>query len=578
MRLVILTSFRETKMYLKNNRINSDIVFPTNAYLYDTLKVNNIQFISLSDFINEPLYNDRMIQTNGLVKKVISELNSYSNNVSTIKDLKIDLGDYFSFNLQVVLGQLNYMSFLIEQLNLVYKPDKWLLFYPIEFFNNLYLGFRPSPVSVFQKVFVSFGFCNVKAIRYFVRPSKPDLKVFIKDIVPDIVFKYYMKLRMIKLHGIVDVRKKPNILALDALYDWSVLLNSKQFKGLFNLEYRFFHYEISVWSKDNQSILEILNRGITLNDQSTILSRQANIIGASFERFKRELEIQSIKLSGYICLLNTVFVKPEHNYLAHLANQMGIPVLTWQHGEMGAYTDIFQESIEVRYTNIYFCYGDGVARKYLNLEGNSAIREVISVGNLTKKCSSSGKEYILYATGKWTGVVSPFFENINTDSKLYSAQSTILNYLDNVSVRAIFKASNHVGQNSVSVDNNSVEMDFHTPFIDLVSEASIIILDTPSTTLIESVSTDKPIFVLSELLPGKWNNDEFIKLLEKRVMIYENVVDLIDGVDKYLEDGLYNADVGNNEFYRAFASKFDNDEIINIMVSKINSLTKNDYE
>ena len=577
MRIVVLTSLEETNLYINRYYDEKDIVYPTNAYLFEILIKNRIQYITLSSFIEEGLHIIKKLESEELIKKVINDLNAYSNKLYVFNDqFEINIGDYYSFNLHVVLGQIHYIHFIIEQINLFYKPQSWLVFKPKLLFNNLYNGFRPGPVDVFQNVISAKKWLVVTVIQYYSWPNLSDFKILIKDNSPNILLKkYYNYKNKNRING-KNIDKMKNILAIDALYEWSHVINSAHFNRKYSIEYLFFNYESPSFVNNDEKIFEILNQGLTFNNYLIFdIKKQSKIITKSLYRFKNLKEYYCLYLNRFHCLLNTVFVKPEHNFLAHLANYLKIPVLTWQHGEMGSYIDIFQESIETRYSNIYFCYGDGVAERYSGLISKSALKEVVPVGNLSKKCLSYKSEYILYATGKWTGVVSPFFENFDTDSKLFITQVKIIEFLDNlVNVRSIFKASNQPNQNLVLFKCNLVEVNYNSPFTELVANASLIILDTPTTTLIEAVSTDKPIFVISGLMPGKWNNVRFIELLKKRALVFESADDLLRALDLFLNFNIYDADVNNREFYHHYASKLNNSEVINSIINKIDSLNK----
>jgi len=578
MRIVVLTCLEECKIYINKYRDKRDLVYPINANLYDILSRSQIHYITPSLFIEDVLHSKKKQESEELIKKIILDLNEYSNSLFIFSDkFKIDIGDYFSFNLHIVLGQIHYINFIIDQITLFYKPQCWLVFKPKLMFNNLYNGFRPSPVDVFQNVLLFKKLLNVSVINYYYFPNIGDFKIFIKDNVPNYLLNKYYNFKKLNRTKIGNDEDKKSILAIDALYDWSGVINSFHFKKNYSIEYLYLNYESPNFVINDKEILKILNQGLTFNNIVIFdIEKQSKIITKSLHRFKNLKDVYFQYIDKFHCLLNTVFVKPEHNYLAHIANYLKIPVLTWQHGEMGSYIDIFQESIETRYSNIYFCYGEGVAERYRGFIASSALLEVVPVGNLSKKCLSDKSEYILYATGKWTGVISPFFENFDTDSRLYLTQVKIIEYLDGlIKVKSIFKASNQANQNLVLFRTKRVEINYGTPYIDLVSKASLIILDTPSTTLIEAVSTDKPIFVINSLLPGKWNNLKFIELLKKRALVFDNVDDLVKSLELFLNFNIYNADVTNKEFYHYYASKLNNLEVIDTIMDKIDSLSKN---
>jgi hypothetical protein len=572
LRLIILTSNREVDIYEKKYLNKNDIIFPVNAELYETLNKKNIPYINPTEFIDNESYKLNKRKSELIIKNTIEELNNISSNFHKFDDeFKINIGYYYSFNLHIVLGQIHYMSFIIQQLKIKYNPDTWLIFKPFLFINNLYLGFRPNPISIFQEIVFTTNKSNIEVVKYLVTPGFVDYKILLKTFIPDWLFNFYYNKKQQNTYRFTKKSTK-KILMIDALYDWHSVFKSDLFKQNFNVDFLYFQYS-SPYFKDIKDIYNILQRGVTSDNKVCYdLKKQSKIITKSLYNFINKKEKYVNYLKKIHCILNTVFVKPEHNFLCHIANFYHIPVVTWQHGEMGSYVDIFQESIEVRYTNIYFCYGDGVAPSYKNLKSENSIKEVISVGNLEKKVKSKDSKYILYATGKWTGIVSPFFENYNTDFNLFQTQKKILDFLDNTKVKSLFKISNQPNQNSFPFTLKNVVIDSNTPFKKLLENAYIVILDTPTTTLIESVSTNKPIFVINSLMPAKWENEKFIQLLKKRVLIFNNAEELINSLNNFLKNNIYEADLNDQNFYLEFASKYEDTSVLQIIINKLITL------
>jgi len=131
----------------------------------------------------------------------------------------------------------------------------------------------------------------------------------------------------------------------------------------------------------------------------------------------------------------------------------------------------------------------------------------------------------------------------------------------------IFKANNTAGFNLIPYRYENIDIEYKTPFAELLSAASVVILDTPATTLVEACSTNVPIFVLggrSTYLP------EFMNAVRQRVAWYETPEDLVDGLSKYFATGAYNADVNNDLYLKGFCSYTGSDEVCNNILRALN--------
>jgi len=266
----------------------------------------------------------------------------------------------------------------------------------------------------------------------------------------------------------------------------------------------------------------------------------------SYKQVQKEVE-------KYDAILATVFIMPEHNFIADIANRLKKPVITWQHGEMNLYSEPLSDAIDVRYTTDYLCYGDGAAEKYRRYIGKTAIRRVYSVGSTKKQVDMLKPEYILYATGKWHMTAMHFIEALDSDSRLYTAQEKLLSFLEQVGAKqqVVFKTSNTTGLNETPFICDNVEFEHMIPFSKLLQHARMVILDAPATTCIESCSINVPLFVLSGRLP--WNQ-KAEALLSKRAIVSDDPDDLVKKIQLFLENGEYGADVNNTEFFEQYGS------------------------
>ena len=105
MRIVVLTSLEETNLYINRYYDEKDIVYPTNANLFEILIKNQIQYINLSSFIEEGLHIIKKLESEELIKKVINDLNDYSNKLYVFNDqFEINIGDRIA---QLILEKIS---------------------------------------------------------------------------------------------------------------------------------------------------------------------------------------------------------------------------------------------------------------------------------------------------------------------------------------------------------------------------------------------------------------------------------------------------------------------------------------
>ena len=306
----------------------------------------------------------------------------------------------------------------------------------------------------------------------------------------------------------------------------------------------------------SKSLLSILNNSVTFNSTPAFdLTEQAKLIHGTIESFDKQVLKHIKKLKRYKAVLSTVFVFPIHNLIGHIANTLGEPVINWQHGEMNMYYDIFTDSVETKYSTHYLAYGDGVIPKYEAYIGHSPIKKVFNVGSPKRSIVSESNRFILYATGKWMKTATPFIEAQDPDSRLYNAQRDILEYLVSISSEheVVFKGNNTPGLNEIPFRHKNIKIYSSTPFTTLLKHAKLVILDTPSTTCIETCSTQVPLFVLT----GRANwYEKPTKKLQKRAMLAETTDELIKYIKDYLEIGKYDSDTKNTEFLTQYGSGY----------------------
>jgi hypothetical protein len=82
-------------------------------------------------------------------------------------------------------------------------------------------------------------------------------------------------------------------------------------------------------------------------------------------------------------------------------------------------------------------------------------------------------------------------------------------------------------------------------FTDLLRRTEVAVLDFPSTTLLQSLATGLPVFVLTRHLRYP---HETKAMLGRRAIVADNARALMDGLQVFLESGVYPANLEDNLF------------------------------
>jgi len=85
-------------------------------------------------------------------------------------------------------------------------------------------------------------------------------------------------------------------------------------------------------------------------------------------------------------------------------------------------------------------------------------------------------------------------------------------------------------------------------FVQLLPHHGIVIIDTPTTILLQALATRLPVFVLNSIV--RWP-DEAIHLLKKRAYCFESANDLIKSLGNYIEGKQVN-DLRDDSFLEEF--------------------------
>jgi hypothetical protein len=281
-----------------------------------------------------------------------------------------------------------------------------------------------------------------------------------------------------------------------------------------------------------------------------------------FERIR-----QYIKRNDISAVVTSSLRSPTTRSAAIAAQKMGIPVLVWQHAIAGLteHPIVFYSDFERN--SIFLAWGEMVSKKlskYAKMSGG----EILPVGSsmlesLDRKLKKEAgkKETALFA-------LAPLFQNntfISTypprsDSLLWRVQRAIIDVLGkHEKWKAIIKLKPGGGRDPPARQyveemgfKNCIIIREECNFTDLLPTADVIILNSPSTTLLQSLLVSRPIF----LYYGHVNIDrDALKLLKKRVLCYKDYRLLIRELSAFLsgdERVCKKIDTYNRDFLQAY--------------------------
>lgn len=259
---------------------------------------------------------------------------------------------------------------------------------------------------------------------------------------------------------------------------------------------------------------------------------------------------------------------------AQAARNAGIPVVIWQHGNYGdtdqpmiAYTDLVSP-------DVHFAFGEGVVEKY-GAMAEKLGTQLIPIGSssldrLHEKIATkdgrfleldSNKKTVLYiSTNFYQNDLYISFPPPFSDNLLWQTQRTIADVLRRHNeYNVIIKTHPNLSYRETPLRSYAKESGFQNcqcirneyPFTDLLPIADIIVIDCPSTTLLQSLVTEKPVFAYFGHLRIDSNAK---KLLQRRAYCFDELSDFVTNLEAFLSDGVINIKVNLSD--KAFLEKY----------------------
>jgi len=567
-RLVVLQTKAQSKDYQNTRRVEGDLVLPIGPEAMYETEINGWAFCSLGDLWTSEQYDVEKEASQKRLDDLIETLNAYSRRWNS--ELGLEIGNYYAFQLWVIVGQIQHNNFIVRSIAENLKPVKVLCYTKAN--DQAFMEMRPDPDCIFAKVLSKSRLCKdgrCEILKIEERNKVNTLRETVLSLLPVSVRTLLRKLRD---RSVLKNNKScvHNLLVIGGGGDWIKLNNYPAFNEVFRL-----HLPPDLKSAGEvnpaQELIEILNNSIQREGLVPYdLADLATTIQTDLNSFAEKAHDISAMMKNYEAVVTAVLTWPGDNFLAHMAALAGRPVIVWQHGEKGQtgfdplsiYTELF-------YATDYFAYAPVVVEQYQPWVGKYRLTNVVAVGSIEKQVEWRGGNTILYATGKWFKTTMP----IDPDRRLYKAHTSILGYLESLGDQysVVMKANNTPGLNDMPYRYDNVRIEFDKPFTEFLKTAKVVILDTPATTLVEACSTKVPIFVLggrTEYTP------EFLAVIKRRVVWSERLEDLLSRFAAFLETGVYEANVDDRTFLQQYGASEKPAEVADsVSICLLNSIS-----
>jgi hypothetical protein len=264
--------------------------------------------------------------------------------------------------------------------------------------------------------------------------------------------------------------------------------------------------------------------------------------------------------------------------LDHAINQsarnLGIPVFTWQHGAVSYSTRItqFRDYADRMTADFTFVYGEQAEAAYTQY-GREFSARVVPIGapsldsisrvNRGKQQRSKGQILkVLYATTNfmqnhwYCGWDPPFSDRI-----FFRDQALIVSYLQSaaeaggaeivIKLHPSYEYSEPPWVAKITRVKGIHTIKDQGSFETLLAEADAVVLDFPSTVLLQSIATSLPVFVLVR----HWQFPHAVReRLQRRAIVCDSAAELVNRLQEFIETSGYPADPQETSFLQGFGT------------------------
>lgn len=571
MKVAFLETIEECYYFFENFSFEDYRLISFNVEVSLFLKNKKKEFIDISDLIDEESYFEAKVKSEEIITKLIERLNTFSS-----LDSGLSIGNYFYFQIYNTIGALHYKSYILAKVMSFVEPSEIVLS-ECDIKSIIY-GFRQPIFGVYYHILRNSSY-TVSLVKLAPRKKlNKNLLMTLKGVVARCLNSYSIRLftlyKNLRHFGYIPLSLKADkILLMDPLYNWEECLEVLRDK------YSLYFFKGETFYFNGKLIAEIdsIFREFLLFEEYNyynIYQMQIDCVCTMYAKMKRKRASFDKKTSCFNFLLCSIAPYPFQGYICDLFLKAGKNVYFYQHGEMNLYDDsLFPFASEINFCSHYLSFGESVNEKY-----DKYVDDVLSVGSVKlavlqesfKSIKVKKKPVrILYVTSKYLYQAVPFVDSFLPDKALINSQRGILSFLATLGkdYQVTFRPSNTFMFNNMFIDipaNILIASD--TSFVELLTETDLVIIDSPSTTVLEAACTDLPIFCLL----NRMNWFESAELdLRKRAVVCRSVDDLIESLKRFLNSGYYGPNVYDKSFINNYGINNSDKRLILEKLSRI---------
>jgi spore coat polysaccharide biosynthesis protein SpsF (cytidylyltransferase family) len=412
------------------------------------------------------------------------------------------------------------------------------------------------------------------------------------------------------------IRKERQAVLLNFGYNWNYLLPFLYRKGyhINTVTNQSIESDIEVFKWENPDIkmknIESSDKKLPFNLEKALTPelfekectiRSINFTAIFKERIVRILYPNLLNLQDVssICemffaknKIDMIFCGPKTSFteqvFARIARYNRIPVLCFQHGALGHHYAPIMLFQERQNTNIHFLWGKGV-KTYIE---NSPIKwgacvstavgsyELEQIADQKPDPGKKNFRIIYVTTSYYLNDLYVSHPDPIIDNEYWVTQRSILGMLGTENVPVALKLHPSEKQDShiyefisknqfdlISVYKNTGS------FKDLMIKAEVVVIDWPTTSLLQAVATQKPVFVL---LKHILLTEHAIQLLQKRAFCYHDINEFCDCIRDYIKGDPIDQhpDVQNTEFLEEYGIVKNDGRVVERVFEVLDNLTE----
>jgi hypothetical protein len=396
--------------------------------------------------------------------------------------------------------------------------------------------------------------------------EKSSLKKTIRNFLPG----FYNILRTIKREGLkegIRFPKTKKLVALDSGFQWpftEALFKERGYRLFFlNKDINPYHFEES-----NHDHLGEIDTGNLLDYQGIKISPLAKhhlnqIIGLALKKMHKDYK-RAIRLFKKIkpsAVLFSVVTTPEKWVVLQAARWLKIPLFCWGHGASGQAKYTKQKTNELLVCDFYLTQGEGSQTTYNRYKSfhfvpiPTGFPTLDRLSEMMKKNRFQPKYDFIYVTTNYyqNRFHLSFYPGI-FDNELFLVQRKIIDFLKEQNLRSLLKivpTSSFKPFFYSQFKNSNIAVEHRKSFTELLPLAKAVIIDAPTTVLLEALTTKIPIFVLTKFIRLIPQADD---LLQRRAECCADEEALINALKSYIHREIYKPDVNNKDYLRAFGT------------------------